>query len=624
MATLNTKHTKRKYNGNRTHSDNITRKYRKRKPAQGFDDGKEVVRGSRGFVVGKEDLAPSPQRGGTFFQPHTNQHSFTVSKNLMDEPALKPRDLLWDSICQTKTVVEQIPSTYGNHIPGTGSIFQAVSRSLRIYERSLFVPLTDIYWANYSNVQEAQYSLVLLVSTGADELPQSDTISTYAILIKKIAVLEHTYEQELKGLREILKKQQGEIETLQITQEQFRSDFEEYLNVTLSRLAEHEHNCTINPEVAVVNRTGPALNVTGGFYLRNGAFHVTRTATVDICARECLFHNLCHSLNYDTTSQLCTLNAVSRNCARHHKLEEKKTSVYLEVQDIPMDYAGNCRNHDCAYGDRCEASQTTGYACARQGLELDFIKHYPGDQKHASCYVTGRERVVRLDCSEYKMNEQPSDYCPTIRLGSDSSSLCDPSIGTLCSSSDCLHPGYPYMGHRTCTLSGYTCQRWDVFQPHNHKYNASNRFPDAYISAANNYCRDPSNTGMPWCYTTDPGVRWQFCDIPVCPWATESCCGVSETHKHNLSSVDLICETETAVCDGTNMYVGNLSYTINGDQCRRWDIDLPHASDLWDPALFPDVDVHAANNYCRNVGENYTWCYTMNPGVKWDYCATPC
>ena len=32
-----------------------------------------------------------------------------------------------------------------------------------------------------------------------------------------------------------------------------------------------------------------------------------------------------------------------------------------------------------------------------------------------------------------------------------------------------------------------------------------------------NYCRNPEGRGTkPWCYTTDPQVRWEYCDIPVC------------------------------------------------------------------------------------------------------------
>lgn len=32
-----------------------------------------------------------------------------------------------------------------------------------------------------------------------------------------------------------------------------------------------------------------------------------------------------------------------------------------------------------------------------------------------------------------------------------------------------------------------------------------------------NYCRNPDNDKKgPWCYTTDPGTRYDYCDIPQC------------------------------------------------------------------------------------------------------------
>ena len=31
-----------------------------------------------------------------------------------------------------------------------------------------------------------------------------------------------------------------------------------------------------------------------------------------------------------------------------------------------------------------------------------------------------------------------------------------------------------------------------------------------------NYCRNPDGEPKPWCYTTDPNVRFEFCDVPFC------------------------------------------------------------------------------------------------------------
>lgn len=40
-------------------------------------------------------------------------------------------------------------------------------------------------------------------------------------------------------------------------------------------------------------------------------------------------------------------------------------------------------------------------------------------------------------------------------------------------------------------------------------------FPELHNSE--NYCRNAGGEeSSPWCYTMDPNVRWQKCDIPLC------------------------------------------------------------------------------------------------------------
>ncbi len=41
-------------------------------------------------------------------------------------------------------------------------------------------------------------------------------------------------------------------------------------------------------------------------------------------------------------------------------------------------------------------------------------------------------------------------------------------------------------------------------------------FPDGSASAAENYCRNPDGDNTHWCYTTNPSVRWGYCDVPWC------------------------------------------------------------------------------------------------------------
>lgn len=31
-----------------------------------------------------------------------------------------------------------------------------------------------------------------------------------------------------------------------------------------------------------------------------------------------------------------------------------------------------------------------------------------------------------------------------------------------------------------------------------------------------NYCRNPDADSRPWCYTTDPSVRWEYCNLKKC------------------------------------------------------------------------------------------------------------
>ena len=65
--------------------------------------------------------------------------------------------------------------------------------------------------------------------------------------------------------------------------------------------------------------------------------------------------------------------------------------------------------------------------------------------------------------------------------------------------------GQHYRGKQNVTKSGRTCQMWSVQTPHIHPW-----------SGEGNYCRNPDGDHKPWCYTTDPDVRFEFCDIPLC------------------------------------------------------------------------------------------------------------
>ena len=86
--------------------------------------------------------------------------------------------------------------------------------------------------------------------------------------------------------------------------------------------------------------------------------------------------------------------------------------------------------------------------------------------------------------------------------------VCNPTSG-----------GQFYVGHVSVTVSGRTCQAWSSQSPHAHANNQDHQFPDGSAAAAVNYCRNPDNIVGLWCYTTDPAVRWEACDVPACGWS---------------------------------------------------------------------------------------------------------
>ena len=67
--------------------------------------------------------------------------------------------------------------------------------------------------------------------------------------------------------------------------------------------------------------------------------------------------------------------------------------------------------------------------------------------------------------------------------------------------------GRHYNGSMSATISGRTCQKWSESSPHKHRFSTLGE---------HSYCRNPDGEPGVWCYTTDPGKRWDFCNVPPC------------------------------------------------------------------------------------------------------------
>lgn len=79
--------------------------------------------------------------------------------------------------------------------------------------------------------------------------------------------------------------------------------------------------------------------------------------------------------------------------------------------------------------------------------------------------------------------------------------------------------GRYYQGTMNVTESGLACQAWESQSPHQHT-RPPLVFPEVQNSI--NYCRNAGGEEQsPWCYTEDPNVRWERCEIPFCANASE-------------------------------------------------------------------------------------------------------
>lgn len=63
--------------------------------------------------------------------------------------------------------------------------------------------------------------------------------------------------------------------------------------------------------------------------------------------------------------------------------------------------------------------------------------------------------------------------------------------------------GSEYTGCQQKTRLGKTCQKWNSQSPHKH---------EALKDQDHNYCRAADDTKDIWCFTTDPEVRFDYCD----------------------------------------------------------------------------------------------------------------
>nr|XP_022315053.1 apolipoprotein(a)-like isoform X1 [Crassostrea virginica] len=176
--------------------------------------------------------------------------------------------------------------------------------------------------------------------------------------------------------------------------------------------------------------------------------------------------------------------------------------------------------------------------------------------------------------------------------------------------------GMEYRGNISVTTSGRTCQRWDRQEPHAQGYGS--HLP-GNASLHENFCRNPlaNEDATPWCYTTDPNVRYELCDIPAC--GKTICFGIDLINGETPYIVFSECRDTLH----GETYIGLKSHTVTGKQCLRWDsVNSSNPDYAAIRNLKGSISDH--ENYCRNPDRKTSpWCFIQTDSDQWEYCDIP-
>lgn len=306
--------------------------------------------------------------------------------------------------------------------------------------------------------------------------------------------------------------------------------------------------------------------------------------TVAECAAKCNAETsfTCKSFIYNEKDQECwtaAANSKTESILRRSStiLYEKNEYLLECVNGVGTDYRGTkaqtktgltCQRWEAKFPHRPNMTPQTH---PQADLDSNFCRNPDGDSGGPWCYTTD--------------SDTRWEHCNV------------PSC-----TEECIHcSGENYRGKTSTTENGYTCQRWDSQKPHNHGYIPS-ALPEKYLEE--NYCRNPDGDPRPWCFTTSPSKRWDFCGIPRC---------ASEPPT-------IVPELTCATGEGGN-YRGTISVTESGKTCQSWSSQTPQKHNR-SPENYPCKGLDS--NYCRNPdNERQPWCYTTDPNTRWEYCQVP-
>ncbi|KAJ8263474.1 hypothetical protein COCON_G00159310 [Conger conger] len=164
--------------------------------------------------------------------------------------------------------------------------------------------------------------------------------------------------------------------------------------------------------------------------------------------------------------------------------------------------------------------------------------------------------------------------------------------------------GQSYRGTWSSSEAGSECLNWNSTVLKGKKYNAKRPDASTLGLANHNYCRNPDNDTMPWCYVFQGiQVTWKYCNLPTCP-----------------SDPNLEC-----VQGNGRAYRGTRGVSKMGSPCLPW--DSPPVERRMYSAWRPDAQKLGlgSHSYCRNPdGDLAPWCHVYKGSqLTWELCDIP-
>ncbi|XP_032996482.1 hepatocyte growth factor-like protein isoform X2 [Lacerta agilis] len=301
--------------------------------------------------------------------------------------------------------------------------------------------------------------------------------------------------------------------------------------------------------------------------------------TLEECARGCVLWLECRAFHYNLHSNRCQLLNFTQNTPHtqlqrnvHYDLYQKKGYIRHCIMGNGTSYRGNQsvteKGKTCQHWGKKTPHDHRFSPSRYNGLEENYCRN-PDDDEHGPwCYTTD----------------------PATRHQSCGIKKCENAACLSCNGED-------YRGFVDHTESGRECQRWDLQHPHRHPYQP-NKYPDKDLD--DNYCRNPDCSERPWCYTTDPTQKREYCHIRKC-----------KKRRHLPST------TSCFRMKGED-YRGKVNVTATGIPCQRWDSQIPHRHHFL-PEKYECKGLK--ENYCRNPdGSEAPWCFTSFPNMRTAFC----